>query len=189
MSISRSAAFTSSVVTLAAIAGCSDSLHYGVSSGGSSWNTASESTIPGLDFGTARITTLICGAEAGVTVVVWSDLDESSRQSSDSTEERAFEQVALTGKAGSKVEYTVETTDGETATIKLQGAEFSSTAGNLFLVSTHGGKPRIAQINVNIHEFPNEPAEIKAFAADHEEIEKFFKAALPEVKGEGEDEE
>jgi hypothetical protein len=177
MSVGRAAVGVGILIFLALASGCKNSPSYGVSSGGTSWNASGADHIAGIDQGTARVTTLHCGPQQGVTVVVWSDLEESTRTETNADADRAFEEVALTGNGGKKVEYTVETTDGEIATVRLQGAEFSTTAGNLFLVSTQSNTPRIAQINTTLKEFPNEPEGIKDLAANHEEVEKFFMAA------------
>ena len=171
---------------LVTASGCAEKARNGVSSGGPSWNMSAENPVPGIDHGTATVTTLNCCNAEGVTVVIWSDLSSGAQSSAKATDQLAREEGSHTGEGGRKVGYTIETTDGKSATITLEGAQFSTAAGNLFLISTQAEKPRIAQINVTIDDFPNEPEKIMDYAQKHEDITKFFVAAMPKPVAETE---
>lgn len=174
------------ILAAGTLAGCVKAHRHGASSGGPSWSISTENPIPGIDHGTANISKLTCGPPEGVTVVVWSDLGNGSRSSAAADSRRAYDQVTHTGAGGRTISYTVETIDGESATITLQGATFTTTAGNLFLVSTQQGTPRVAQINLNVEDFPDEANAIKQFALDHEEIKDFFESAAAADKAKAE---
>ena len=168
------------LMATAATIGCGSSAKHGYSSSSSTWSAAAEKPIAGIDEGSAAVSSLISGGGKGVTVVVWCDSSRGMSSSGQAGPQMAFVELSIETPHGRQVPFRAETTDGELATVVVEDAEFTTAVGNLFLISIQNEKPRVAQINVTVDDFPQGPDQIRDFAAKHEEITRFFQAAHAE---------
>ncbi len=172
-------------ITAALPAGCGlrGQGQYGTLAGGASWYHAADDPIPGIDRGNATTIRLWCGRGDGIPLVIWSDLNGGSHHGSGTTA-LAYVEGSHSGSGGRRVDYQCETRDGLAATVTIAGVNYDLANGALFLVSTQGDKPEVAQLPIDIGDFCRESGlgrtlDAKQFAAEHPEVLDFFKKRKP----------
>jgi hypothetical protein len=160
-------------VALATSMGCGSKKVVGMSTGGTSWTTASDDPIPGIHEGTTSVISLKFGPPAGVKVVVWTDVSGVSTNGA-TTDNHAFVDGTLFVPDGRRISYRCETCDGAVATVTFEGTAYSSANGSLFLISTQSEMPQMIQLDADLSNFPTESTSLRDYATSRPDIAAFF---------------
>jgi hypothetical protein len=158
---------------LAATKGCGPNRVVGISSGGTSWTTASDDPVPGIHDGTIAVITLKFGPPAGVKVAVWTDVSGGTTNGA-TRDDEAFVEGTLFVPDGRHIGYRCETRDGIVATVTFEGTSYDSTNGSLFLISTQSESPQIRQLDTDVSTLPTEATALRDYAIGHPDIAAFF---------------
>jgi len=132
-----------------------------------SWQPPDQSNaVPGIDEGCVQIMEGIVG--------VWGDSPGGSGGNTRSGTNGFQGEGYLQTREGKKVEFHVETKDGKTGTVVLDGKNYDLTQGNLFLVSFDGQQWRVKQLQVDLSRLTKDPESFKAMAKANPAIAEFF---------------
>lgn len=126
-----------------------------------------ETAVPGGDFGCAELVTLHYGVKR-LPVLIWGD-----QTLADFTSELTAGGVVGRGglKVGDEVVcYECGTLDGNLVHVNIDGQQFDTRAGKLFLISTRTGKTEVHQLDLDITMFAADPEEISSFVSARPEI-------------------
>lgn len=134
------------------------------------WTSGNVDAVPGIDKGSIHIETLKSAAPP-LTFAVWTDVDSGSSKGSSGT---GFYELTQQSSDGIRLEIRCDTTDGEAATMTIDGSNHDLSDGALFLISTANGKLRVLQIDYDMDEFPTEHGALKTLAKTNQEIREFF---------------
>ncbi len=188
--------------------GCGSQPAIGHSGIGVPWTVGAEDVLPGtdidtpgIDCGTVSVEDFTSGSTNRVSVVIWSDLPSGAGGGSAGgygrvDREKAIVVASHLAPDEREIRYRCETTDGAVASVSIEGARFDTSNGTLFLVSTQGDEPRVAQRQMDfelgeLRELLQElndargvsgsidarrgiAEEIKTFALDSGQISDFF---------------
>lgn len=153
-----------------------------------------DTELPGIESGTISILDFGYGPDKKVSIVIWSDLGSGSGSGrGESTRTHAYCSGTHLSPVKKKIHYQCETTDGEVVRVIIEGQQFDTTKGSLFLVSTKGDKTQIEQQQIDFDlatlrdlvqkrhaNFDDQDKrleiskEIQSFAIDSEQITNFY---------------
>lgn len=132
------------------------------------WTSSNVDAVPGIDKGSIHIEK---SAAPPLTFAVWTDVDSGSSKGSSG---KGFYELTQQSSDGSRLEIRCDTTEGEAATMTIDGSKHDLSNGALFLVSTANGKVRVLQLDYDMDEFPTEYDALKSLAKTNKEIREFF---------------
>lgn len=162
-------------LALVCLSGCGHKpTNYGIDDGGSSWITRVDDALPGIDAASVSVVTLKAGPPEGFRFVVWSDLPNGQDTAGGGRAGRASYAGQHRATDGRRIEFRAETTDGTTGSITIGDAVYDSTRGSLFLVSTQNDSCKVAQLDMDLHNFPKHQDQLIALAQSTEAIHRFF---------------
>jgi hypothetical protein len=168
-----------SLVLVALMAtGCGSGRVSGISTGGTTWTVAAEEPVAGIHKGAIEVITLKLGSPNGVTVVVWCAGANGASSHGSTGPVSAFAEGHLQLPDETRVAFRCETDNGTSAKVTIDGREFETSKGSLFLISPQSEEMQIKQLAANVRDFPNEGVAIKDYALDNPEISAFFKDAV-----------
>lgn len=148
----------------------------GIESSSASFTRHNENPIPGLDEGSIAVITLLAGPPEGVPFVIWSDVSGNGHGGGNSTGAYyAWEGRTENGRA---VTIAVETTDGVSGTITIDGRPYDFTQGALFLISTQNGGTTVRQVEFVVEGFPTDLEALQTIADANPAIGDFFRDAV-----------
>jgi hypothetical protein len=104
---------------------------------------------------------------------VWS---ESAGSTSDPIHRVEGYASALNGR---RVDWRLETADGETATFILDGQQYDPSGGVLFLVSTKDGETQVRQLSRDLSTVQPTNQSCEAFAEADADVSRFTRSSEP----------
>jgi hypothetical protein len=159
---------------VALLAGCDHKpVEQGVAESHTYWQSSSANPIPGIDEAFVTFVTLKAGPAEGVPFAVWSDLLNGASGGGGGSGGGASYEGNHSATDGRRVEFRAKTTDGKSGSITIAGVDYDLAKGSLFLVSTSGGPPKVAQVTVDLSGFSKSEA-IKELAKSNLQIRGFF---------------
>jgi len=154
--------------------GCGKPTSYGSAQSSASWTHSDADAVPGIDNATVTSVRIMAGPPEGVSFVVWSDLSNgSSGGGGGSARDGAHYKGRHFDGQGRTLEFEARTVDGKTGSVTIAGKPYDLAAGQLFLASTQGNEPVVAQLRFDLREIP----EIKG-----ESLQEAAKS-IPEIRG------
>lgn len=114
--------------------------------------------------------------QEGLRLMLWTDITgESGTNSSTSTSDPMFRQTGYAQAAdGRRVEWQLETADGQTGTFKVGDQRFDFTQGTLFLIETAQGSPQVQQLQYDFAPLPSDPSSCESVATNNPEVQRFI---------------
>ena len=162
------------LIVLVCVSGCGrETTVRGITSSGSSWTATTTDSTPGIDTACVTFITLEAGPPEGVPFVVWSDLSSGGGSGSSTATSASF-RGHHRGHGNRRVDFHVETTDGQTGTITIAGVAHDLGKGSLFLISTQHDPPKVAQIDFDMNNFPDGKEHLINLANSSQDIRTFF---------------
>ena len=168
-------ACTLSLLGIICVAGCGPSSTHGVSESVVGWTSSCGNGVPGIDEASVTKVTLKGGPPNGISFVVWSDLPNANFVHGRSKVDRASYRADHRGKDGRCVEFQCAIRDGKVTPIRIAHCNFDLANGSLFLVSTKQTPPLIAQLDVDVQDFPIDREGLKKLSSVHPDIREFFR--------------
>jgi len=118
--------------------------------------------------------------EQGLRLMIWHDATDATSTGSGSTSDPIYR---VDGRAVSPgvppIEWTIETSDGQTAQFTLSGVSYDLTQGTLFLVRTSGGSIEVEQLRRDLSSVQLERDSILAFAQADPDIARLIEDTRP----------
>ena len=117
----------------------------------------------------------------GLEVMIWHDLSgEGTGHSAGSAAGRLYiERGAVRAADGRSLAWEVQTVDGTTGAVQIGGARYDLEAGNLFLISTQGGKTVVRQLHRDLAAVPLDRDGILAFARSTPDLAAYLDEIPP----------
>ena len=118
--------------------------------------------------------------QEGLRIVVWDDFLMGSFQSSNavSTGDPFFRQEGGARAAdGRAYEYIVETSDGLSGTMVIDGLTYDLSQGGLFLISNDADPARVQQLDMDLSDFPPTEAAAQSMIDEFPEVAAFVTGA------------
>jgi hypothetical protein len=116
--------------------------------------------------------------EQGLRIMIWHDATNATSSGSGSTSDPVYR---VEGRAlyddGSELSWTIETRDGQTAQLTLNGVVYDLSAGTLFLVRQSGGSIQVEQLRRDLSGVEANEESILAFAQDDAQVARFIEEA------------
>ena len=75
---------------------------------------------------------------------------------------------------GRRLDWQLETPDGSSIKVRLDGKEYDASKGNLFLVKTKGGKTEVEQLTKDLPAAQADEKGVEAFARKDAAVSKFL---------------
>ena len=166
---------TLSLLAIICVAGCGPSNTHGVSESVVGWTSSCSDGVPGIDEASVTKVTLKGGTPDGISFIVWSDLPKGGGVHGRSNVDCASYRADHRGKDGRSVEFQCAIRDGKVTPIRIAHGSYDLTNGSLFLVSTKAASPRVAQLDVDVQDFPIDIAGLKKLSSVHPDICDFFR--------------
>lgn len=139
-------------------------------------------TPPGADVVYARIEetsyTFLHWKE-GLRVMIWYDITENvgSHGSGSTSDPIHREEGYASASDGRRVDWWLETTDGQTATFSMNGQQYDLSRGGLFLVTTKGAGIQVRQLNRDLSAIPPTVEGCETFAQSDPDVSSFIREA------------
>lgn len=113
--------------------------------------------------------------QEGLRLMLWTDISgESGTNSSTSSSDPMFRQTGYAQAAdGRRVEWQLETADGQTGSFKVGEQQFDFTQGTLFLIETAEGSPQVQQLQYDFAALPSDPSGCESVATNSPEVQRF----------------
>jgi hypothetical protein len=159
------------------LAGCGGSRGGGVRS--TTWGS-SEKGVPGIDSGTLLVATQHADGNE-LQFAVWSDFKGGGVRSASRRSGWIVESTVV-GDNDHLAAFKCTSPDGVMATMSIAGTAFDVADGGLFLVSTLGDKPTVAQLKFDVQTLPHDSKSQADFAKSNQQIAEFFRNAVAEVE-------
>jgi len=123
---------------------------------------------------------LYCRWEQGLRLMIWHDATDATSTGSGSITDPTYRvEGRAVSPGGAPVEWTIETSDGQTAQFTLNGASYDLAEGTTFLVRTSGGSIQVEQLQRDLSDVQLERESILAFAQADPDIARFIEGARP----------
>jgi hypothetical protein len=118
--------------------------------------------------------------EQGLRIMIWHDAADTTSTGSGSTSDAAYRvEGRAVSRGGAPVEWTIGTSDGQTAQFTLDGVSYDLARGTLFLVRTNGSSAQVEQLDRDLSAVSLEQDVILAFAQGDPDIARFIEGARP----------
>lgn len=175
------------LLTVVALGGPKADRIFGVEDSTGAWSTRipGEEQTPGIATGAIRVVKLMTGTPPGVTLAFWCDSSSSIGGRAEGKSGHASLVGEFTGRNGEAVALDVQTTDGDTAVVKIGKDEFSNAKNALFLIRTDGESPKVKKLKFDRKKFPavTDVEAVTKFASETTEIRGFWSAPMTAPTG------
>ena len=166
---------TLTLLGIICVAGCGPSSTHGVSESVVGWTSSCGKGVPGIDEASVTQVTLKGGPPDGISFVVWSDLPKGGFAHGRSNVDCASYCADHRGQNGRSVEFQCAIRDGKVTPMRIAHCSYDLANGSLFLVSTKAASPRVAQLDVDVQDFPIDIEGLKKLSSVHPDIRDFFR--------------
>jgi hypothetical protein len=114
--------------------------------------------------------------QEGLELMIWHDVEGSSMaHSAGSTEDRIYaEQGSARSADGRSFEWEVQTADGETGQVRIDGSSYDISAGALFILTTSGRTTHVRKLDRDLSAVPLDHDGILAFAENDPDLAAFL---------------
>jgi hypothetical protein len=139
-----------------------------------------QSTPPGADMVSAKIghaSYTFLHWKEGLRVMMWFDMtDEVSGEGSGSTRDPVHKVVGHAAASdGRRVDWRLETVDGDTATFSIAGRTYDLSEGALFLIRTLDGGAQVQQLSRDLSAIQPTNESCAAFAETDTDVNRFIR--------------
>jgi hypothetical protein len=118
--------------------------------------------------------------EQGLRLMIWHDASSATSSGSGSTSDPIYRvEGQAVYPAGSTLNWTIETKDGQSAQFTLNGTNYDLSAGTLFLIRTSGGSIQVEQLRSDLSSVQLERDSILAFAQADPDIARLIEDTRP----------
>jgi hypothetical protein len=120
--------------------------------------------------------------EEGPSILIWHDASESGTcHGSGSTEDPVYHMNCnAQGADGTELVWSLESSDGETVEMQINGVDYDLSDGNLFLIRTQEGETEIMQLQKDLTGITLERDSIVRFGSSDPDISTFVESLPPE---------
>ena len=139
-------------------------------------------TPPGPDVASTKIGNTNCTLliwKEGLHMALWFDIaDTATSGGSGNTSDPLYhERGTVSAADGRKVEWTVDTADGKSATFSIGAQTYDLARGTLFMVSTPGGKVGVRQVTYDLANLSATRESCNTLAESSPDVKSFIAAA------------